>query len=267
MMKGLILSSLLTFPLLSGELISQNIYEKEDSIDIMFSFDVPYEGTITQKKEENQRILILDDITIPKQITKDINSSIIQTLQLVHFEKKLFITLTGHDAFIVDASKTIDNYGLRLRIKPLETLSELAPIKEATFETKKEDDLGSSYIKMFMVLALLIGFLYLLKNWLLSRGENMQHSWLFANSTQKNKNALKIVQQRALDVKTKVALVSYADKEYLVLLGSSNLLLDTFDTHAENDFDKVLSKNEETLNDFIKHKKFDDYKQKVSTEI
>ncbi len=261
----------LTLPLLSGTILNQNIYEKEDSVDIMLSFDSPYEGNIIQKKGEENKIFILEGIKIEQKTTKDINSPILQKLQLIPYENQLFIELIGEDSFDVDASKTVDNYGLRLRVTPqtvTENMQELSFEKEAkTYQTKKEDDIGSAYLKVMLVLAALIAFLYLLKNYLAKRGTNFQGSWLFDKNGQKEQSTIKIKQQKALDVKNRISLVSYGDKEYLLLLGSTNLLLDTFEASQENDFDKVLTENEDQLSDFIKlkNKKFDNYKQKLSS--
>lgn len=262
----------LNLPLFSGTLLNQNIYEKEDSVDIMLSFDTPYEGNIVQKKGEENSVFILDDITIDKKTIQAINSPIIQKLQLIPYENQLFIELIGEDAFEVDASKTVDNYGLRLRITPLfpaESLQELSFEKEAkAYQTKKEENIGSAYLKVMLVLAGLIAFLYFLKKWLAKRTGSFQGSWLFEKSGEKSKNNIKIVQQRAIDMKNRIALVSYGEKEYLLLLGNSNLVLDTFEASQENDFDKELAKNEEQLSDFIKlkNKKFDAYKEKISNE-
>ena len=266
MIKGLILLIMITLSLFSGTVINQNIYEKENSVDIMLSFDTPYKGKVIQKKNNENTILILENATVSEKSTQEINSHVVQSLTLTPYKKQLLIELIGIDAFEVDASKTVDNYGLRLRIKPQLSLEALTPIKESEFKTKKEDDISSSYLKVFLVLAALIAFLYLLKRWLLNRGGDFQGNWLFDKNEEKRKNQIKIKHQRALDVKNRVALISYADKEYLLLLGNNNLLLDTFDASNPASFDTVLSQNEEALSDFIKQKskKFNNYKQKIS---
>ncbi len=266
MIQALSLLIMIALPLFSGAVIKQNIYEKEDSVDIMLSFDTPYEGKIVQKKNDTNTVFILENATIAKKSTKKINSPIVQSLTLTPYKKELLIELMGVDDFEVDASKTVDNYGLRLRIKPQVAIEALAPIKESEFTTKKEDDISASYLKVFFVLAALIAFLYLLKRWLLNRAGNFQGNWLFDKNTDKRKNQIKIKHQHALDVKNRVALISYADKEYLLLLGNNNLLLDTFNASDADSFESVLTQNEDALNDFIqqKSKKFDAYKQKVS---
>ncbi len=269
-MKRSLLFLFLSLSLFAGNVINQNIYEKENSVDVMLSFDTPYKGKIIQKKEAENRVFILENTTIDKKSITEINSHVVQKLQLIPFDGKLFIELSGVDDFEVDASKTVDNYGLRLRITPLIGTADIAPIKEASYETKKEDNIGSAYLKVLLILALLIAFLYLLKNWLQKRGGDFQGTWLFDKKGEKNHAGIKVKQQRAIDVKNRLALVAYRDKEYLLLLGSSNLLLDTFNADGQSvksDFDEVLSENEEQLNDFIKlkNRKFDDYKQKIST--
>ncbi len=269
-MKQSLLLLLLSLSLFAGTVINQNIYEKENSVDVMLSFDAPYEGKIIQKKEAENRVFILDNTTIEKKSVTDINSHIVQKLQLIPFDGKLFIELSGVDDFEVDASKTVDNYGLRLRVTPSSTLTDIVPIKEPSFETKKEDNIGAAYLKVMLILALLIAFLYLLKHWLQKRAGDFQGNWLFDKKSEKSHQGIKIKQQRAIDVKNRLALISYRDKEYLLLLGTSNLLLDTFESEnrsEQNAFDDVLSENEEHLNEFIKlkNRKFDDYKQKVST--
>ena len=254
----------------AGNIINQNIYEKENSVDIMLSFDAPYQGKIIQKKGSENRVFILEDTNIDKKSITEINSPIMQKLQLIPFKGKVFIQLTGVDDFEVDASKTVDNYGLRLRVTPNASLIDIAPIKEPQFKTKKEDEIGYAYLKVMLLMAALITFLYLFKNWLQKRGGDFQGNWLFDKKDEKNKSGIKVKQQRAIDMKNTLALIAYRDKEYLLLLGTSNLLLDTFDAddaQTKNDFDTLLSQNEEQLNDFIKRKnsKFDDYKQKIST--
>ena len=51
-MKLLPLLILLTSLLNASNLLTYNIYERSDRVDVMLSFDAPYEGKIFQKKED-----------------------------------------------------------------------------------------------------------------------------------------------------------------------------------------------------------------------
>jgi len=252
MKRGLTLLLILMLPLFSSTIVKQNIYEKADSVDIMLSFDTPYEGKITQEKKDNSTILILENSTIAKQSTKRVNSPIIQTLTLTPLDGQLYIELLGRDDFEVDASKTIDNYGLRLRIKARSSLKndQLPLIKEKPLETKKESDISSAYLKMLLFLALFIALLYFLKKWMQNRNTKGLGGWLFSKTEEHN--TIKVKQQKALDMKNRIALVEFKGKEYLLLLGQSNLLLDSFETESSKEsFDTLLAQKKEDLSEFL----------------
>jgi len=254
---------------------NQEIYENNNSIDIMFSFDAPYKGKIIQKQDAKNKIFILEHTTIEKKTTRQIHSNILQKLQLIPYHDKIFIELFGENSFQVEASKTIDNYGVRLRITPTpteETLSTyVIPKKEEPIQTKKEDNISAAYLKVMGLLLALIAFLYLLKKWLENRGDTLKGGWLFESKKSTQNSSIKVKHQRAIDVKNRVALIAYGDKEYLLLLGNNNLLLDTFTPtkkQEQNSFDDVLADNEEALEHYIKQNatKLQEYKQKISTK-
>jgi hypothetical protein len=274
-MKKLFLLLCTLSSLFSATVINQNIYEKEDSVDIMLSFDEPYEGKIIQKQDKENKIFILDKTTIAEKTIETIHSEIVQKLQLIPYKERLFIELSGKIPFQVDASKTVDHYGLRLRVTPHineDTLSDFVIQKEVKkIETKKEDHISTAYLKVLMTLFGLIALLYFIKNWIEKRG-GIEGNWLFDKKHTRKHETINIIHQRALDVKNRVALISYGEKEYLLLLGSNNVLLDTFkkDTHpTQNAFDEVLSQNQEELHSFIKQKNnsLQSYKEKIAKEL
>ena len=45
-------------PIFASNLMTYNIYERTDRVDIMLSFDAPYEGNIFQKREKNKTFQI-----------------------------------------------------------------------------------------------------------------------------------------------------------------------------------------------------------------
>lgn len=275
MIKGFLLF-FYTTTLFCGTVINQNIYEKEESVDIMLSFDTPYEGKIIQKQDKDAKIFILNDTTIAQKVERDIDSDIIQKLQIIPYKKQLLIQLSAKGAFEVDASKTVDLYGLRLRVTPKIVQDEMdnlvIPKEEKQIETKKEEPVSTAYLKVMALLFALVALLYLLKKWLEKKGDVLQGGWLFDKNKTKQNGTIKVQHQRTIDVKNRVVLISYKNKEYLLLLGNNNLLLDTFtdqERDPQNDFDDVLSQNKEALNDFINSKSstLERYKEKISTEF
>jgi len=81
-----------------------------------------------------------------------------------------------------------------------------------------------AYLKMLVVLGAIIMLLLYVKKLLEKKN--------FLNI---NNNDLVIKSQKMIDTKNRVALLGYKNREYLVILGENNLLLDSFDS-----FDKKL---------------------------
>jgi len=279
--KILLFLILLFVQLFASKIVSHKVYEKDNRVDIMLTFDSEYLGKIAQKRDSKGVNLILDDAVIEKTTKKKIISPIVQTLELIPIAKGTIIRLKSDERFDVQASKTVDNYGLRLRIttskepknKPL--LDEDLIVnddEDITIKTKKESSIGDAYLRVIFVLALLLGLLYLLKKWLEHKGLQ-SGSWLFGKDKQKiqssQKSPIKLVQQRAIDHKNRIVLLTFRDKEYLLLLGESNVLLDKFpNADGSSDFDTELSEHEKALKEFIDNgssaDKLSSYKQKAS---
>jgi flagellar biogenesis protein FliO len=215
----------------------------------MLTFDKPYLGKISKKKDEDSTILKLENIHLEDSITEDIKSKILQNIRILPYKEQVFIKVASKQPYKIEASKTIDNYGLRIRVKPYI----IEPIKTKKFETKKEEDLTGSFLKVIAVLGFLLGMLYLLKRWILNT-DKTQNSWLFHKDGSK-KQDIKILYQKALDTKNRVALIEYNDTNYLVILGSNNLVLDKFksdEKDASSEFDSLLNKNERKLDELLK---------------
>jgi flagellar biogenesis protein FliO len=80
---------------------------------------------------------------------------------------------------------------------------------------------------MLLVLAIIIVALLYIKKYIESRD-------LFKNRSE----GITIKSIKMIDTKNKIALASYRDRDYLLLLGESNLVIDSFD--CDNSFDKSL---------------------------
>ncbi len=269
---------LITFSISSfaSNIINQSLYEKGDRVDIMLSFDSPYDGKISQKKDGKDTILILKDAHINQKVDKDIISPFVQKMQIISSDNDTLIRLSSDENFALKASKTVDNFGLRLRITPKKSIpllnEKLIVHENQTITTKKEDDIGSSFTKMIFTLFALIALLYLLKRWLESKRDGLNSSWLFGkdrdSSNQTQNSTIKVLQQKGLDHKNRVVLLSYEGKKYLILLGDSNIMLDRFSEDSDFEipkFEQELTQNQEALNSYItQNQKLNSYKQKAS---
>ena len=235
----------------ANEIVKHTLYKYPDRIDLMLSFDIPYTGKISRTVKNNATILMLDKVTFPEKILeKKIDSDIINTLKITKHNDKTLITLTAPKELQVNASKTVDKRGLRIRIhkavftKPqVEALHPIPTPNVVSVQNKYS--FSSAFLKIIIVLGAIIAILWFLKKWM---EKNRFGNWLFGNKEEVSQ--IKIVMQKPLDMKNRVVLFSYANREYLVLLGESNLLLDRFGNEEEV-FEKLLQKEGKTLGEFL----------------
>ncbi len=267
-MRWIPLVLLLVLKLYAAKVVNEAVYERDDRVDIMLSFDAPYTGKIIQKRDGNDTLLVLKNCSIDKIKIKPIESPILQKMQLLPYKGDLLVKLTSDEDFTLQASKTVDNYGLRLRIKPKEInpkeeLNDLVINDDTKAITTKDDSsFYSSFMKVILVLTLLIALLYIVKYFLQNRVTNLGGGWLFSEKenstakgfTKKEKSKIRVVEQKFLDPKNRVVLINFRGREYLLLLGESNILLDDYKSAQKSQelkFEGYLKENEEALKEFI----------------
>ena len=248
MIKTLFLLLIGSVFLYATTITEQKVYAKEDRVDLMLTFDTPYEGKISKTTKEGDTILLLDKLDAKEKFSKTLTSPIIDQITVASGEGKVLIKLQSSHPIQVEASKTIDKRGMRIRIKSdflAQHDTTLKPIP-APIETPATDyNFSFAFMKVMFVLGGLILLLWFLKKWLEKRNNQ---NWLFGkDGTQED---IKVLQQKPIDMKNRVVLLGYEEKKYLLLLGENNLLLDKFEDE-EAAFEKLLQKNGKKLKDYL----------------
>ncbi|WP_024953880.1 hypothetical protein [Sulfurospirillum arcachonense] len=269
----------------ASNLLTHNIYERSDRVDVMLSFDSPYEGKITQKRGENITTLTLSDLTYDKLIEKNINSPILQAFTIEPDKDNIKVILKSEKNIAVIASKTVDGFGLRIRTKPIfinkiqsTKVSSVTTNTKTPITTKLSEDLiDSRYLSVILLLSIMILFMF----WVKKRVANKQtqvkaknkNSWLFKQDTQNNSNGeINVLHKKQIDNSNSVVLLEFDDKKYLVMTGNSNVLLEKFsksDIKNDSDFEKAFEDNRKKLDEYLKIQKddsFDNYKSKAAGE-
>ena len=282
----LFLSAML--PIFASNLLTYNIYERTDRVDIMLSFDAPYEGNIFQKREKNTTSLILNSLSYEQSVNKNINSKIVQELDIEPKQNSLILNLKSQDAIIVNASKTTDGFGLRIRVSPKNTASQVANMPQASakieppaqaLQSEPEPIVDARYFIVLGVLLALLIFLFIFKKIMVSKSEfsgfaNAKNSesnstksinWLLKNQN----NDVNVIYEKPLDRVNKLMLLSYENRRYLVLVGSSNVMLDSFGEEKiqnEQDFTAFFEENKKKLGAFLQERQnsLNNYKDKMS---
>lgn len=260
---------LFAIPLFGSTLLTYNVYERSDRVDIMLSFDSPYDGSIKQQNEDGLTVLLLSDLNTEESVNKSINSDIVQNLAIVNSDDNQRIELISENPISITASKTSDKFGLRIRITKLNSNLGLQTKPDSQNAT------GSSYIKIISILILLFILLLVMKRKVAKKSKpsapskefsiRESHSKIANQASFEIRDGVDILYEKPLDSSNKVVLLNYENKKYLVLVGSSNVLLDRFGEEQiqdGHDFEIFFEQNKQKLNNYIKERQnaLDSYK-------
>lgn len=251
---------LLPYLLFGSKILSYNIYERSNRVDIMLTFDTPYEGRLSQIRQDDKIVLKLQDASIEAPKIKNINTSYLHKMTITPINAHTEIILETASSVAMNVSKTSDAYGLRLRFsketattKNESRQTDPAP-SAGSLPTKNTNDFNDSY---YIVIAiLLLGILIML--WLKKKMGVTQTKgktpWLFKGGAKKE--GINIRFQKPLDPKNRVVMIDYEGQSYLVVIGSSNVLLDKYKGNkpvtSQSEFDKLLDDNKTELDSYLR---------------
>ena len=257
----------LPFILNASKILSYNVYDRTDRVDVMITFDIPYSGKIKQSITQSKIIIKLEDAQIESSKLKQISSKFLQSLNITPMSGYTQIVATVPPFTKLRASKTSDAYGLRLRFsnkvaKKTKQKPQANINLSTSLPTKKSGDLNQSY---YIVIAILIiGILILLytkKKVTPNIKQKKQDPWLFKQNQQTNSisnneltNEVTIRFQKSIDHDNNVVMLDFANQSYLVLMGKSNILLDKFTDNkpaSQEDFEQILQNRHEQLDNFL----------------
>ena len=265
----------------ASNLLTYNVYERSDRVDIMLSFDAPHEGSISQKSDATTITLTINDLGYDKMIEKSISSNIIQELTIIPEKNNtLKVVLKSDKKVSVVASKTVDGFGLRIRSSIMQAPtqnSDAVTTSLPTASSSSADFLDTRYILVIIVLLALIVLMLWIKKRLgiqtlkpmSAKGGNGK-SWLF-NPKTGTQQEVNVLHKKQIDNQNSVVLFEYGTIRYLVMTGNSNLLLEKFqngEVKDDNDFEKVFEENRRRLDDYLKiqNTKLSTYKSKASAD-
>ncbi len=279
-MKKILIFLLLISFANSANLLTHNVYERSDRVDVMLSFDSPYEGKISQKRGSNIITLTLSDLTYDRLIEKNINSNILQAITIAPNKDSINVILKSKNSIRVIASKTVDGFGLRIRTKPITKATQEQVTRAIQTDTKtpisrkpSEDLVDGRYLSVIFLLGIMVIFMFWLKKRVTKKSDQVKtkKSWLFKeNSKNIPSGEVSVLHQKPIDKINSVVLLEFENRKYLVMTGSSNLLLEKFspgDIKDDSDFEKAFEDNRKKLDEYLKlqqqEKIQDDYRSKL----
>lgn len=277
----------ISLPIFASNLLTYNIYERGDRVDIMLSFDSAYDGSLKQQSGNGVTDLLLSDLVIDNDIDKSINSDIIQNLFITTTADKTAtkVELKWNEPISITASKTADKFGLRIRVAKLnQAIKTVIPPNIKTKDsTNASYDIDSKYITVIIILFVLLIVLFFVKKMIMkqkiaanspftvSKGTPTKKQQPVKNSSVPVGDGVEVLYEKSLDETNKVALLSFEGKRYLVLFGSSNVLLDKFGEDKikdEEDFEVFFEENRQKLGRYLEDRRnsLNSYKDMMSKD-
>ncbi len=264
--------------LLASNILSYNIYDRTDRVDVMLTFDTPYHGKILKSRFKSKIVVKLYDAKIESSKIKHLSSHILKSISINPMDGYTQIVASvPTDDIMLKASRTADAYGLRLRFVKKSALQTASQIKQQAFEsvstskqfpnlpTKQGSDISTSYYIVVTLLIIAVIVMLILKRKITN--PNHQKNWLFKGGVPKapkmkntgaaaSKDEVSIRFQKRLDERNSVVMLDFMEHSYLLLLGEhNNILLEKFHDDVpttQSEFETMLSTKNSELEQFLK---------------
>lgn len=227
-MKKLIIIFIASF-LFAANLINVNFFEQNKKLDILFSLDTKFKGTVIK---DSKNKFFISNIISNKEFKKSFNNYFVKNIIIIPSKKGVLVSIDANKKYKTSVALTPDGYGVRFRITDIS--KQLVQKPQITYAS----DNGIDYVSYFIAVSILIILAIIL--------------WIFKKKLKTKlplKGNLDIIFQRPLDAKNKIALIEFNKRKYLIVIGNSNILLDIFDENminikTQNEFEDYLQKED-----------------------
>ncbi len=277
----LLFLTLLPLWLFGSQILNYNIYDRTDRVDLMLTFDTPFEGTISQQHQSDSILIKLNNVSIESPKVKTLNSKFLSKITITPIGTQVQILARVPNSISMQASKTSDAYGLRLRFLKKTLTEKTESQKKVTnlsaLPTKNSSELEDNYILVVIILIVGLIITFWLKRSMFNSANSTSKPSLFKSSkNSSNLSEASIRFQKQLDQHNSVMMLDYADASYLVIIGNNNVILDKFHDAkpvTQSDFESILDNKEEELESYLQLDKIDkveanevleSYKEKAS---
>ncbi|GEM_PF-1598300 len=226
----------ITTAIFASMILNINVKEGKERVDLLLNFDTPFNGKILQKQAKDRVELTLKGVTILAPWQKKLNSGYVYQIDIIPLKKDSKVVLYTVDKVRVYAARSKDGYSLKISVKPPKTAA-----------AKKEDLSGLDFesIKKYLLIFLGVGIvaflLVLFVRWLNINKEPIKSKRVVVPSPKSADFEIKF--EKELDERNKVALISFKGINYLVIIGSSNILLGKYkegEIETAEEFEKAI---------------------------
>ncbi|GHS89230.1 membrane protein [Campylobacterota bacterium] len=219
---------------------------EQEGLELTISLDSPFNGKISEKREDSQISLVIDGLTSSSPYMFAPKSDLVSALRIAPREKEqTIVRIQPKTAILVEARAIGDGKTVLIRLNADGNSTAIIP---------PQDPFENSYI-LAVIFVSSIALLWILLR--LMRSSAGGGSWLMGKKT----GAISIIWQKPIDTKNRFVFAKFRDKEYLLVIGQNNILIDTLggekrDAPIDTDsFEAMLKANSVKLSDFLKQSK------------
>lgn len=229
-------------------LVSLSVAEKEGGVELVFTFDSPFEGQL----EQNATVLNVHGALLDTKREITLANNMIGRIVIDRSEPEGFFVLFESNATLtLRASKLSDGYKLQLfAVAAKSQPQESAQAAQLPMIGKDTPDLGWRYVVVILFLSVLAFGLFVLKRRLVRGGAGSVFTL-----PKKSNDGIVILRQNHIDPKNKLVLIEFEGVRYLILVGNTNVVVDKFYTaqaQGESEpFGVVMRENERRLAEFL----------------
>ena len=228
-----IFALMLAVPLFAVNLIDiKSFIDKNESVNITLSFDGAFNGEIAEKRDKEAVLLTLNGVNYGKKETRTLNSPLISEMLISPDKNKTSIMLKAAENVRVNAEKINNNTGIMVRALSQNAQGGGLNLTALTLNDSQQSVRFQGYDFTNYVLILVLLFVLLGIFWWLSRSLKKGR---FAGKE------FRVLFQRPLDKSNKFAIIEYDSKRYTMILGTSNILLDSVDLNEANSAENLAN--------------------------
>ena len=264
-MRYLVVASLVAVQIFATMILNLNVKERANSIELLLNFDVPYQGSIVKKRAKDRIDLILKRVRILAPWQKKLSSKIAYQIDVKPLGNDTLISFYTTASPQLYAARSKDGFSLKIELKN---------VVPASTKTEKSFDLASLKKPALWAIGTLGALLLLVLGIKLLRSGKAEETKriVVENPTTPE---FQIIFEKPLDGKNKIALIQHKGIQYLVIIGSTNVLLGKYkegEIESPEDFERAIQNQD--LSQAVKPKEqeeifttIEEYKRRASGDL
>lgn len=247
-MRRLLLLLSLTTLLFPSSILNTKIYDRDNRVDLLLSFDTVYMGTVSKYVRDGKTYLILPGTNIDADKNFHFAHPYLKAINLYKSSNRTLIEMDAPGSEI-KISKVAPGYGLRIRTTktvkklPIERYKKLStPMPPKVGENV--EDLTEKYMIVGIFVASLLLLLLLIK---IMAGRKL------GGSGKGGPDEARIIYSKPIDARNKLLLIGFNGKHHLVLMSATgNVLIDSIAAESPaDDFNALLKQNSDSLEQYL----------------